>query len=113
MSATRAIEPKSLEPSPTESEESPEVSAAWLSIVEELPVTLAMEVGRRQITIRELLQLSAGSVIELNRSMGDLFDVLVNGRLLAHGEPVTVNGKCGVRVSAVVQPAERIRRLSR
>ena len=73
----------------------------------EIPVTLSLEVGRSQIDIRELLQLTAGSVVQLDRSTGDAFDVLVNGTLLARGEAVVVNDKCGVRLTDVVRPAER------
>jgi len=75
----------------------------------DLPVTLALEVGRTRIPIRGLLQLTAGSVIELDREVGDAFDVLVNGRLLAHGEAVMVNDKCGVRLTDVIRPEERTR----
>jgi flagellar motor switch protein FliN/FliY len=75
----------------------------------DLPVLLSLEVGRKQIGIRELLQLTAGSVIELNRDTGDAFDVYVNGSLLAHGEAVVVNEKCGVRMTDVIRPAERNR----
>ncbi len=75
----------------------------------DLPVTLALEVGRTQIPIRGLLQLTAGSVIELDREVGDAFDVLVNGRLLAFGEAVMVNDKCGVRLTDVIRPEGRSR----
>ena len=76
----------------------------------EIPVTLALEVGRSQIDIRELLQLTAGSVVQLDRSAADAFDVLVNGTLLARGEAMVVNGKCAVRLTDVVRPAERLHR---
>lgn len=76
----------------------------WVAVVEGLPVTLAMEVGRRQITIRELLQLNVGSVIELDRGTKDVLDVFVNGKLLAYGEAIAVNGKCGLRVIDVRRP---------
>jgi flagellar motor switch protein FliN/FliY len=75
----------------------------------DLQVSLAMEVGRTTITVRELLQLTAGSVLELQRGTGEAFDVLVNGTLLAHGEPVVVNGRCGVRFTEVAEPNERRR----
>ena len=80
---------------------------AGLDTVVDLQVTLSMEVGRTTITVRDLLQLTAGSVVELERSMGEAFDVLVNGTLLARGEPVVVNERCGVRLTDVVQPNER------
>ena len=73
----------------------------------DLQVTLALEVGRTTITVRKLLQLTAGSVLELPRGTSEAFDVLVNGTLLAHGEPVVVNERCGVRLTEVVQPNER------
>jgi flagellar motor switch protein FliN/FliY len=75
----------------------------------DLPVLLSLEVGRKQIGIRELLQLTAGSVIELDRDTGEAFDVYINGSLLAHGEAVVVNEKCGVRMTDVIRPAERNR----
>lgn len=84
-----------------------------LEDVADLPVTLAMEVGRTTVTIRELLQLAAGSVVELDRDIGEAFDVYVNGTMLAHGEAVVVNEKCGVRLTDVIRPAERIRHASR
>jgi flagellar motor switch protein FliN/FliY len=80
---------------------------ASLAALQDLQVTLAMEVGRTTITVRELLQLTAGSVLELQRSTSEAFDVLVNGTLLAHGEPVVVNDRCGVRLTEVVRPNER------
>ncbi len=78
-----------------------------LEALMELQVTLAMEVGRTTISIRELLQLTAGSVLELQRSTSEAFDVLVNGTLLAHGEPVVMNDRCAVRLTELVRPNER------
>ncbi len=82
-----------------------------LDVVLDIPVTLSMEVGRSRISIRNLLQLNQGSVIELERATGDPFDIFVNGTLIAHGEVVVVNEKFGVRLTDVVSPAERIRKL--
>jgi flagellar motor switch protein FliN/FliY len=77
----------------------------------DVPVTLSMEVGRTRIPIRNLLQLTQGSVVELERGAGEALDVFVNGTLVAHGEVVVVNDKFGIRVTDVVSPAERIRKL--
>lgn len=73
----------------------------------DLQVMLAMEVGRTSLTVRELLQLTAGSVIELHREVGEAFDILVNDTLLARGEAVVVNERCSVRFTEVVQSNER------
>jgi flagellar motor switch protein FliN/FliY len=77
----------------------------------DVPVTLSMEVGRTRIPIRNLLQLTQGSVVELERGAGEPLDVFVNGTLVAHGEVVVVNDKFGIRITDVVSPAERIRKL--
>lgn len=82
-----------------------------LDVILDVPVTLALEVGRTRIPIRNLLQLNQGSVLELERGAGDPLDVYVNGTLIAHGEVVVVNDRFGVRLTDVVSPAERIRRL--
>jgi len=90
----------------TSSQESPD-----LEVVLDIPVKLSMEVGATQISIRNLLQLNQGSVIELERLAGEPLDVLVNGTLIAHGEVVVVNDKFGIRVTDVISPSERIKRL--
>lgn len=82
-----------------------------LEVILEVPVTLSMEVGRTRIPIRNLLQLNQGSVVELDRAAGEPLDVFVNGTLVAHGEVVVVNDKFGIRLTDVVSPAERIRKL--
>lgn len=82
-----------------------------LEVVLDVPVTLSMEVGRARIPIRNLLQLNQGSVVELDRAAGDPLDVYVNGTLIAHGEVVVVNEKFGIRLTDVISPAERIRKL--
>lgn len=82
-----------------------------LEVILEVPVTLSMEVGRTRIPIRNLLQLNQGSVVELERVAGDPLDVFVNGTLVAHGEVVVTNDKFGIRLTDVVSPAERIRKL--
>ena len=82
-----------------------------LDVILDVPVTLSMEVGRTRIPIRNLLQLNLGSVVELERAAGEPLDVFVNGTLVAHGEVVVVNDKFGIRLTDVVSPAERIRKL--
>ncbi len=82
-----------------------------LDVVLDIPVTLSMEVGRSRISIRNLLQLNQGSVVELERATGEPLDVYVNGTLIAHGEVVVVNEKFGIRLTDVISPAERIRKL--
>lgn len=82
-----------------------------LDVILDVPVTLSMEVGRTRIPIRNLLQLNQGSVVELDRTAGEPLDVFVNGTLIAHGEVVVVNEKFGIRITDVISPAERIRKL--
>lgn len=82
-----------------------------LDLILDVSVTLSMEVGRARIPIRNLLQLSQGSVVELERAAGEPLDIFVNGTLIAHGEVVVVNERFGVRLTDVVSPAERIRKL--
>ncbi|MGH8136702.1 MAG: flagellar motor switch protein FliN [Steroidobacteraceae bacterium] len=82
-----------------------------LDVILDVPVTLSMEVGRTRIPIRNLLQLNQGSVVELDRAAGEALDVFVNGTLVAHGEVVVVNEKFGIRLTDVISPAERIRKL--
>lgn len=82
-----------------------------LEVIMDIPVNIAMEVGSTEIAIRNLLQLNQGSVIELDRLAGEPLDVKVNGTLIAHGEVVMVNEKFGIRLTDVVSPSERIKRL--
>lgn len=82
-----------------------------LDVILDIPVNISMEVGRTSITIRNLLQLNQGSVIELDRLAGEPLDVLVNGTLIAHGEVVVVNEKFGIRMTDVISPSERIKKL--
>lgn len=84
---------------------------ANLDAVLDIPVTISMEIGRTKISIRNLLQLSQGSVVELDRLAGEPLDVLVNGTLIAHGEVVVVNDKYGIRLTDVVSAAERVKKL--
>lgn len=82
-----------------------------LDVILDVPVSLSLEVGRTRMPIRNLLQLNRGSVIELERGAGEPLDVYVNGTLIAHGEVVVINDRFGVRLTDVVSPSERIRRL--
>jgi len=91
-----------------ESSDAPELN---LDVILDVPVSLSLEVGRARIPIRNLLQLNQGSVVELERGAGDPLDVYVNGTLIAQGEVVVVNDRFGVRLTDVVSPSERIKRL--
>jgi flagellar motor switch protein FliN/FliY len=82
-----------------------------LDVILDIPVTISMEIGRTNISIRNLLQLNQGSVVELDRLAGEPMDVLVNGTLVAHGEVVVVNEKFGIRLTDVISPAERVKKL--
>ena len=82
-----------------------------LDVILDIPVTISMEVGRSNISIRNLLKLNQGSVVELDRVAGEALDVLVNGTLIAHGEVVVVNDKFGIRLTDVISQVERIKKL--
>ncbi|CSD33428.1 flagellar motor switch protein [Vibrio cholerae] len=82
-----------------------------LDTIMDIPVTISMEVGRSKISIRNLLQLNQGSVVELDRIAGESLDVMVNGTLIAHGEVVVVNDKFGIRLTDVISQTERIKKL--
>lgn len=82
-----------------------------LDVILDVPVTLAMEIGRTRVPIRNLLQLTQGSVVELDRLAGEPLDVTVNGTLIAHGEVVVVNERYGIRFTDVISAAERAQKL--
>ena len=82
-----------------------------LEVILDIPVTISLEIGHSKISIRNLLQLNQGSVVELDRLAGEPLDVLVNGTLIAHGEVVVVNEKYGIRLTDVISPAERVKKL--
>ena len=84
---------------------------ANLDVILDIPVTLSMEIGRTELPIHSLLQLNQGSVVELDRLAGEPMDVLINGTLIAHGEVVVVNEKFGIRLTDVISPAERVKKL--
>jgi flagellar motor switch protein FliN/FliY len=89
----------------------PASEEANLDVILDIPVTMSMEIGRARVSIRNLLQLNQGSVVELDRLAGEPLDVLVNGTLIAHGEVVVVNDKFGIRLTDVISPAERVKKL--
>lgn len=95
----------------SESKFKPIEGAPDLDVILDIPVRISMEVGSTEISIRNLLQLNQGSVIELDRLAGEPLDVLVNGTLIAHGEVVVVNEKFGIRMTDVISPSERIKKL--
>ena len=83
------------------------------SMILDIPVNLTVELGRTHISIRNLLQLAHGSVVELDGLAGEPMDVLVNGTLIAQGEVVVVNEKFGIRLTDIITPAERMKKLNR
>ncbi len=84
-----------------------------IDMILDIPVQLTVELGRTKIAIRSLLQLAQGSVVELEGLAGEPMDVLVNGCLIAQGEVVVVNDKFGIRLTDIITPSERIRRLKK
>ncbi len=95
----------------TETDDNYTTGDSKLDVILDIPVTISMEIGRTKISIRNLLQLNQGSVVELDRLAGEPMDVLVNNTLVAHGEVVVVNEKFGIRLTDVISPAERIKNL--
>jgi flagellar motor switch protein FliN/FliY len=89
------------------------VSAVDIARVMDVPVQLTAEIGRTRITIKSLLQLSQGSVVELDGLAGQPLDVLINGYLIAQGEVVVVNDKYGIRLTDIITPSERMQKLAR
>jgi flagellar motor switch protein FliN len=91
----------------------PAVAGNDINMILDIPVQLTVELGRTRIPIKHILQLAQGSVVELEAMAGEPMDVLVNGYLIAQGEVVVVNDKFGIRLTDIVTPSERMRRLSR
>ena len=87
--------------------------ASDIDLILDIPVQLTVELGRTKIPIRHILQLAQGSVVELDGLAGEPMDVLVNGCLIAQGEVVVVNDKFGIRLTDIITPSERIRKLNR
>ena len=84
-----------------------------LDVIMEIPVTLSVELGRTRMTIRELLDLAKGSVVELDGLAGEPMNILINGYLIAQGEVVVVEDKYGIRITDIITPSERIHKLNR
>ncbi|MEP1744041.1 MAG: flagellar motor switch protein FliN [Kangiellaceae bacterium] len=106
-SEAQAVAPEILEESVDENT----IKNEKLDVILDIPVSMSLEVGRTQIPIRNLLQLTQGSVVELDRLAGEPLDVMVNGTLIAHGEVVVINEKYGIRLTDVMSPHERIQKL--
>lgn len=84
---------------------------ANMEMILDIPLTVSVEIGRTKMMVKDLLQLSQGTVVELEKLAGESMEILVNGRLIARGEAVVVNDKFGVKLTDIVSPAERINRL--
>lgn len=106
--AANVFEPLSRSASPATGELSHDID-----LILDIPVQLTVELGRTRIPIKNILQLAQGSVVELEGLAGEPMDVLVNGCLIAQGEVVVVNEKFGIRLTDIITPSERIRRLSK
>ena len=87
------------------------IGESGMDMILDIPVTIAVEIGRSKINIRNLLKLNQGSIVELDRLAGEPMDLIVNGTLIAHGEVVVVNEKFGVRLTDVISAAERVKKL--
>ena len=98
---------------PLQNNTGPDIAPGDIDRVLDVPVQLTAELGRARITIKNLLQLSQGSVVELDGLAGEPMDVFINGYLIAHGEVVVVKDKFGIRLSDIVTPSERIQKLNR
>ena len=84
---------------------------ANMDMILDIPLTVSVELGRMKMMVKDLLQLSQGAVVELEKLAGESMEILVNGRLIARGEAVVVNDKFGVKLTDIVSPSERISRL--
>ncbi|MBV1932693.1 MAG: flagellar motor switch protein FliN [Porticoccaceae bacterium] len=82
-----------------------------LDVILDVPVTISVEIGRSQIPVRQLLQYNQGSVVELDRHVGEPMNVLVNNTLIAHGEIVMIDDQFGIRLTDVISPSERVKKL--
>ncbi len=110
--ATADVEPASLDPLEDTSVRSGTGKEINLDVILDVPVQVSMEIGSTKMNIRNLLQLNQGSVVELDRLAGEPLNVKVNGTLIAHGEVVVVNEKFGIRLTDIISPAERVKKLS-
>ncbi|SFC75676.1 flagellar motor switch protein FliN/FliY [Polaromonas sp. OV174] len=98
---------------PLQGNTGPDIAKGDIDRVLDIPVQLTAELGRTRITIKNLLQLSQGSVVELDGLAGEPMDVFINGYLIAQGEVVVVNEKFGIRLTDIITPSERIQKLNR
>ena len=98
---------------PLQSHTEPDLAKGDIDRILNVPVQLTAELGRTRITIKNLLQLSQGSVVELDGLAGEPMDVFINGYLIAQGEVVVVNDKFGIRLTDIITPSERIQKLNR
>lgn len=96
-----------------ETDDTPDASRQDINLIMDIPVKLTVELGRTRLTIKELLRLAQGSVVALEGLAGEPLDILINGYLIAQGEVVVVADKYGVRITDIITPSERMRRLSR
>lgn len=112
-SPSEKVETRQESPLFSEIEQESEVNLedSCLDVILDIPVTVSLEVGNSKISIRELLKLNQGSIVELDRLAGEPLDVLVNGTLIAHAEVVVINDKYGIRLTDVISAAERIQKL--
>jgi flagellar motor switch protein FliN/FliY len=83
-----------------------------LDLVLDVPVTVSIEIGRKEVNIKQLLQLKPGSIVELDRYAGEPLDVFVNGTLIAHGEVAAIHEKFGIRLTDVISPSERVKKMA-
>ena len=111
--AEQAAQPAQMPVFDTAGEAAVQPAANNLDMILDIPVNLTVELGRTKIAIRNLLQLAQGSVVELDGLAGEPMSVLVNGTLVAQGEVVVVNDKFGIRLTDIITPSERIRKLQR
>lgn len=89
----------------------PSASNSNLDLLLDVPLRVTVELGRTEMSIREVLALGPGSVVELSKVAGEVVDILVNGKLIAHGEVVVIDDMFGVRVTDIIPPAARVRSL--
>ncbi|NOZ37119.1 MAG: flagellar motor switch protein FliN [Gammaproteobacteria bacterium] len=109
---TPAVQPAPLDPLEDTSGRSRSDKEINLDVILDVPVEVSMEIGSTKMNIRNLLHLNQGSVVELDRLAGEPLNVKVNGTLIAHGEVVVVNEKFGIRLTDIISPAERVKKLS-
>lgn len=107
-----AQEPSALTPGAVKSNPDPNAKPLDLDFILDIPLQVKVEVGRTRMMIQEMLQLSKGSVIELNKLLGENFEVMVNDKLVARGEVVVVNDRFGVRLTDIISPNDRVKSLA-